>query len=301
MAESGSTIDDTSAQTITGTGTYSRTDTGPGETPDRARNLPLYFDGNDDDLSGELSQSMTGRPLRPDGDVQRRGQHEFGETPGNMNFSPFGRTFVDSRFFRGYVQLCHVWQGWDGSEDHRRPVTSSSYSPPPVQPPPPPPPAPSPPPAPPPSAATSTVAGAAAAVSAAAAAAAPPSPTRPQVRRRRPRPRRTLIPVLRRAEKPLQRPRPRHPVHRRAGGANYPVGESSSGPGSKGYGFWGGYADNPNATGFLLYDLCNLGFDGNGGRVPTAADGGPRSISAQTHLRSSTILGQRSATRCRGA
>ena len=98
VAESSNSLNQTSGQTITGTGAYTLTDVGPGATfPASTSGYYSYtLVANDDNASGELSESETGSDryglLQAFNNVANAGASS---TPGNMNYSPYGQPFVD--------------------------------------------------------------------------------------------------------------------------------------------------------------------------------------------------------------
>jgi hypothetical protein len=98
LVETGNAADGTFTRTITDTGAYSRTDSGPGAT------LPASDTGSigytliesADGVAGALSASETGTDryglLQQFNNVANTGS---GNTPGNMDYFPFGQPFVD--------------------------------------------------------------------------------------------------------------------------------------------------------------------------------------------------------------
>ena len=97
LTESGNPATATFNRTITGGGTYNRTDTGPGATLSNVTggtdNYTLTESG--DSLGAVFSQTLTGTDryglLQNFSDVSNTGSN----TPGNMNFLPFGQAFED--------------------------------------------------------------------------------------------------------------------------------------------------------------------------------------------------------------
>jgi hypothetical protein len=98
LTESGNPATQTFNRTITGDGTYTRTDSGPGATLSNVPNGSITYTLQEtgDTLGAVFDQTETG------GDRYSLLEHFVnlsntggGNTPGNMNFYPFGLAFVD--------------------------------------------------------------------------------------------------------------------------------------------------------------------------------------------------------------
>jgi hypothetical protein len=97
LTESGNSADQTFTRTITGGGSYTRQDSGAGATLASGSGSISYTENESADArSGNLSQTETGSEryslLEKFNNAANTGG---GNTPGNMNFLPFGQPFVD--------------------------------------------------------------------------------------------------------------------------------------------------------------------------------------------------------------
>ena len=107
VTDSSDSLNQTSGQTITGTGAYTLTDMGQGPRSGLDFRLLRYtLVANDDNASGELSNRKRAATAmvywQAFNNVANVGASS---TPGNMNYSPYGQPFVDPDAIQTYQKI----------------------------------------------------------------------------------------------------------------------------------------------------------------------------------------------------